>query len=84
MKFKIVKLDRGIKFATVTVTMDKKEWTKANKGMLYGVDISNEIYRRYPDIYATCPTVGDNQSATKGIKTITLTYLTMDYKKGLI
>ena len=60
----------------VTVTMDAKAWTKARSkglGMLYGIDISNAVYREY-GIKAYNPTVADRDRAKAGIKTIQLYY----------
>lgn len=67
------------KQATVIAKMPIKEWQKIRKksqlGMLYGVDISNEVYRKSDrKIKAYNPVVEDRTKAKAGIKTIELTY----------
>jgi hypothetical protein len=62
----------------VVANVDVKHWTKMrNKkslGMLYGVDISNMVYSINKLIPAHGPLVDDSKRASKGIKTIQLTY----------
>lgn len=63
----------------VYVQMDSKEWTKIkNKkqlGHLYGVAISNEVYRiMHKSVVAWNPSVDDSRRASKGIKTLVLRY----------
>ena len=60
----------------VYVSMDVKDWNKARKqslGQLYGIDISNEVYREH-GVAASNPTVDDRRKARNGIKYLTLTY----------
>jgi hypothetical protein len=64
--------------AEVTVVMPVGVFNSYKKrndlGYLYGVVISNEVYRTNSSIDAYCPTVSDRIRASKGLKTITLTY----------
>lgn len=61
----------------VTVTMSIKEFNKAKKdslGQLFGIDISNHVYREY-GVKAYNPTVdGIKTRAKNGIKTLQLYY----------
>ncbi len=62
----------------VVIKMPAKEWTKyRNKGwlgQLYVIDVSNFVYQFNRNIPAHCPTVGDRDRASKGFKTIRMTY----------
>lgn len=58
---------------SVTITMEVKAWSKADKGTLYGIDVSNAIHREY-GVQAYYPSVSDKDRARCGIKTITLYY----------
>ena len=64
----------------VLVSIPVKEWNRYRKlgqlGALYGVDISNAVYRLYSGIYATNPTVDDSARAKDGMKRIELYYRT--------
>jgi hypothetical protein len=53
--------------------MPVKEWTKSDKGFLYGIDISNQVYRSL-GVKASHPTVDSSKRASKGIKTLVLYY----------
>jgi hypothetical protein len=61
----------------VTVTMDAKEFNKAKKqglGQLFGIDISNHVFREY-GIKAYNPSVdGIKSRAVQGVKTLQLYY----------
>ena len=61
----------------VIVTMSGFQWTitrdKGGLGGLYGVDISNTVYREY-GVMACNPTVKDTDRAKNGLKTIELIY----------
>lgn len=76
---------REIRVHRVSVEVPSEYWHKlrANKqlGQLYGVDISNEVYRTNPEIRATNPIVSDRQRASKGIKHTTLEYRTVVKQK---
>lgn len=63
----------------VFVNVDSKYWaklkSKSNLGQLYGVDISNEVYRIVNKSFNTyCPSVSDDARASKGVKKIILSY----------
>lgn len=78
MSFKIVSVSRvSEETVSVKVRMDAKAWLKAKRdkalGALYGVDISNEVYRTF-GVKAYNPTVADRDNASGGIKWITLYY----------
>jgi len=64
------------------VTIDAKEWAKVRNagqlGMLYGVDISNAIYK-LAGVKASNPTVDDSAKARNGIKLIALTYVDREW-----
>lgn len=65
--------------AIVKIAVDAKYWSymKRNRqlGFLYGVDVSNEVYRRSCRLIpAHNPSVDDRKRASAGIKSITLTY----------
>lgn len=66
----------------IEISIDAKLWRKykdrKNLGMLYGVDISNAVYRINHNIPASCPTVDDRRRAANGVKTIKLTYFLND------
>ncbi len=68
-------------YASVSIRIDAKRWHDLKKrgqlGMLYGVDVSNAVYRHDPRIYATNPTVDDSRRAKNGFKMIQLTYQTV-------
>ena len=70
----------------VVVLVPAKEWTKRKSkkqlGMLYGVDISNAVYAINQNIPASCPTVDDRSRASKGFKTIRLSYRLTDAAKA--
>lgn len=77
----------GYPFKVVaTITMDSKEWSKIKRkrglGMLYGVDISNAIHDINSNINAYNPSVSDSKRASKGIKTITLTYYDKSFERA--
>jgi hypothetical protein len=80
MEFKIADIFRNkhLNTATVYIQMDAKLWHEVKKnrqlGYLYGVTISNEVYRSNKDIKAYNPSVDDRKRANNGIKYITLTY----------
>lgn len=61
-----------------------KAWAQLKKrgalGLLYGVDVSNAVYRLNSGIPARCPTVDDSARASKGFKTIRLIYRSEDLK----
>src|SRR5580698_8556167 len=67
----------GLSYTSVTVKMPIKVWSAMKRrgqlGTLYGVDISNEVYRTH-GVPAHNPSVDDSKRATQGIKTIKLTY----------
>lgn len=67
----------------VVVTMIADVWKQYQKlghlGQLYGVDVSNEVYRSY-GVKAYNPTVADRDKASGGVKTITLYYADADWK----
>ncbi|CAM6004839.1 unnamed protein product [Sphagnum balticum] len=71
----IYRLDSDL--VTVKVTMDAKAWleckAKGQLGSLYGVDISNAVYR-LSGVKASCPIVSDRDRAKNGIKVLELTY----------
>ncbi len=63
----------------VKVDVDAAFWTKAKRtgqlGALYGIDISNEVYRLSRRLVpAWNPMVDDKRRASDGVKRITLTY----------
>jgi len=66
----------------VRVAVPAKEWAKAKKkgelGQLYGIDISNHVYAINRNIPAHNPTVDDRSRASKGVKSISLTYFLSD------
>lgn len=66
----------------VTIQVDAKYWAKLkakrNLGMLYGVDVSNAVYAINENIPAHNPMVSDSARASKGFKTIQLTYFLSD------
>jgi len=70
----------GYKVETnVTIQIDAKEFAKlkakGHLGQLYGIDVSNEVYRLSGRaVRAHNPSVDDTRKASKGIKTISLTY----------
>jgi hypothetical protein len=70
--------DHGSWLVEVVVSVDAKAWTKLrdkrNLGQLYGIDISNAVYAVNKNIPAHCPTVDDRSRASKGFKTIRLSY----------
>ena len=74
----------------VIVKMETKAYKqfKNNLGHLYGVLISNEVYRINPAIKAHGPMVDASRRAKKGVKTIILSYFDKDLdnaaKLGLI
>ncbi len=72
--------DGATKQAIVHVEVDAKRWheykARRNLGQLYGVDISNAVYKADRRIHATNPTVSDRERAKGGIKRITLYYNT--------
>ena len=67
---------------SVIVHVEAARWHKlakqGNLGQLYGVDISNAVYRFNSSIPASMPTVDDRSRAKRGFKRITLTYHVMD------
>lgn len=68
----------------VIVQCDAKEWNKLKKandlGSLYGVDISNEVYRITDELVpAWNPSVCDRDRAKAGVKTIRLSYYFRDH-----
>lgn len=68
----------------VVVKLDSKAWTKLRTkgqlGQLYGVDISNEVYKLTNQLVpAYNPTVSDRDRAKNGIKTIRLSYYFKDH-----
>ena len=67
----------GHTFTQARVAMPVKDWAKAKRlgqlGMLYGVDISNTLYREH-NVQAYNPTVDDRQRASQGVKIIRLVY----------
>ena len=76
--FEIVRVNRvSSELVQVLVRMDAKAWAKyraqSDLGHLYGVAISNAVYRDF-GVKAYCPMVGDKANARKGIKSIELTY----------
>lgn len=76
--FKIISVSRySADLVKVYIRMDAKEWHKLKKnsqlGSLYGIDISNAVYREY-GVKAHCPTVSDRDNARGGIKRLTLYY----------
>jgi hypothetical protein len=73
-RFRIKSVHKTKDHAYITIVINKILWEKQNKGMLYGVDISNEVYRLHPDIMAHCPSVDDTARAKNGFKTISLRY----------
>lgn len=70
----------------VKVTMPVAEWTKyrksGNLGQLYGLEISNAVYRVNDAICASNPMVDDRQRAKQGVKTLTLTYFDRDFSRA--
>lgn len=74
MEFKIVSVKRvSDGQVCVRIRMDAKAWRKADKGALYGIDVSNEVYRRH-GVKACEPTVADRDRASGGLKWIDLYY----------
>lgn len=67
----------GMSYTQVRVIMQAKTWLRAKRkgqlGMLYGVDISNFLYREH-GVAAYNPTVSDRARSSNGIKTLTLNY----------
>lgn len=61
-------------YATVLVNMDAADWKKSDKGTLYGIDISNAVYRLNDRVYAYNPSVDDTRIVRNGRKYLTLTY----------
>lgn len=70
---------------TVIVSIDAKLWAKAKAkgqlGELYGIDISNAVFREY-GVKAYMPSVSDRRRASKGIKRIELTYLDASWREA--
>ncbi|CAK9249691.1 unnamed protein product [Sphagnum jensenii] len=71
----IYRLDSDL--VTVKVTMNAKAWldyrNKGQLGSLYGVDISNQVYR-LSGVKASCPIVDDHAKSKNGVKVLELTY----------
>lgn len=67
----------------IVVTVDAKLWQKHKKngqlGSLYGVDISNLVYRA-TGVKAYYPSVSDKTRAKNGLKVIFLTYVDPDWR----
>lgn len=85
--FKIASVYRhNEELITVKVTLSAKEWFKAKNqgqlGQLYGVDISNAVYREY-GVKAIYPIVGDRDRAKNGIKLIKLTYHDKEWQEPI-
>src|SRR4051812_25598342 len=78
--------DHSAWIVEVRVIVEAKAWTKLrdtrNLGQLYGIDISNAVYHANRNIPASCPTVDDRARASKGFKSITLTYRLTDPVKA--
>jgi hypothetical protein len=77
-KFTIESIYRhNAELVTVKVTMDAKTWAHCKAsgllGCLYGIDISNEVYRT-SGVNALHPIVCDTLRAKGGIKLIELSY----------
>lgn len=71
--------------AKVTVSIDSKLWAKIKKqkqlGQLYGIDISNAVYKLMNgSISAIRPSVDDKSRASNGVKSITLNYSMNQYQ----
>lgn len=81
--FRVIRTYKGTNYFEVEVEMNNDIWKIQDKGMLYGVDISNYIYRQFPDVQAWNPSVNDSARARKGWKRIKLTYLLIEQKRGL-
>lgn len=86
-KYRIVSECKSWNHYEVTISIAVDYWKELQRtgqlGVLYGIDVSNEIYRRHSDVYATNPTVSDRDRARKGFKIIRMTYMTnqaMGYK----
>lgn len=61
----------------VSIQCDAKAWSKlrdaGDLGSLYGIDVSNEVYKTY-GIKAYNPSVSHNDRARRGVKSIDLFY----------
>ncbi len=69
-------------FLKIPVSVWRRYRDKGNLGVLYGIDVSNYIYKASNfKIKAYNPVVDDRQRARKGIKTIELTYYWYEEKK---
>lgn len=78
MLFNIVRIMRvSLSTVRIDVTLDAKAWHKAKRlghlGQLYGVDISNAVFRAF-SVKAYQPTVDDKAKARNGVKTVSLFY----------
>lgn len=76
--FNIIRIYRdSLSTVRIDVAIDAKAWrsakAKGHLGQLYGVDISNAVYRAF-SVKAYQPTVSDRQRAVKGVKTVSLWY----------
>jgi hypothetical protein len=80
--FRITSTYKGTNYFEVNVEMNVSVWKAQDKGMLYGVDISNQVGQKYPEVNAWNPSVDDSQRARKGWKTIRLTYLLKEIRRG--
>jgi hypothetical protein len=80
--FRVTRVYKGTNYFEVEVEMNVDVWKIQDKGMLYGVDISNHIGQKYPEVNAWNPSVDDSARARKGWKIIRLTYLLIEQKKG--
>ena len=81
MQFEIVSIYRSTsELVSVKVRMPAKDWNASRKalGHLYGVDISNHVYRS-TGIKAYQPIVDDKQRSKGGYKIIELTYIDSEW-----
>jgi hypothetical protein len=82
--FKIVTVSRyDAESVKVLIDIDADAWRdhakRGDLGQLYGVDISNRVFREY-GVKAYNPTVDHNSRAVKGVKRLTLYYADAQWK----
>lgn len=77
-QYRILNEYKTDKYYQITITVSASLWkqlqSKGHLGQFYGVDISNMVHRKHPDVYAYCPAVNDRSNARNGFKVITLAY----------
>jgi hypothetical protein len=72
-RFTVLSISDRFRYIEVKVRIAKSVWDKMDKGTLYGIDISNEVYKTHKDIMS-CPSVDDKSRARNGFKYVTITF----------